>query len=117
MLGGEGEGLGLAGHGDREALELAPGAVGEESGQLPGPDLEALVAGVVHAERPVCGAVQHRGERMADGRADHREAAHRGRGGHPFEAAHACHSLTFSSCSAQVAANLVSPVSVLTATK
>src|SRR5699024_7630093 len=45
--------------------------------------------------------------------ADHREATRP----HQSPASQACHSSTFSSCSAHVAANLVSPVSLLTLTK
>src|SRR5690625_721486 len=54
---------------------------------------------------------------MGDRGADHGETARGRRGAHAQPSAHSCHSRSFSSCSAQVSANLVSPVSVLTVTK
>src|SRR5699024_3673951 len=54
---------------------------------------------------------------MGDRGADHGEAALSGGGARAQLSAHSCHSRTLTSCSSQVSANLVSPVSVLTVTK
>src|SRR5699024_8218350 len=96
-----------------EAGELAARSVLEEALQLPGGHVMAGVVRIGDPEGLVGGAVQHRGEGMPHRRTDHGEATH----AHPFDASPACHSLTFSACSARFAANFVSPVSVLTLTR
>src|SRR5699024_4513925 len=103
----------LAGHGHAEAAQLPARAVQQERLEGAGGHLVPLVDRIARIQRGVCGPVQDGRERVTDRGSDLGAAPRL----HHFAASQSCHSPTLCSRSAQVAANFVSPSSVLTLTK